>query len=86
MVTSKKSIFVNKIYFSFSIVAQILKNIIENEQELILETDSDEAVLSDSESELHEHTAVVEITFCQDHNTHGILVVSVLSLELSLDC
>jgi hypothetical protein len=28
----------------------------------------------------------VEITFCQDHNTHGILVVSVLSLELSLDC
>jgi hypothetical protein len=35
---------------------QILRNRIETEQELILETGSDEAVSSDGESELHEDT------------------------------
>jgi hypothetical protein len=39
-----------------------LKNRIEIEQELILETDSDEAISTDNESEHNEHTMAVEIT------------------------
>jgi hypothetical protein len=47
------------------IMAQILKNIIETEQSLILDTDSDEAMSSDSESDFHEDTMAVVITTMQ---------------------
>jgi hypothetical protein len=66
-------------------MARVLRNRIEIEQELISETDSDEAVSTDNESELDEHNMAVEITFGQNYNIHGILVVSILSLEVSVD-
>jgi hypothetical protein len=64
-------------------MAQIFRNRIGIEQELILETNSDEAISSDSERQFDEHTMAVEIG--QNHNIHGIVVVSVLLLEVSVD-
>jgi hypothetical protein len=39
-------------------MVQILRTITETEQELILETDSDEGIISDSKSELYEDSVV----------------------------
>jgi hypothetical protein len=44
-----------------------LRNRIETEQELILETNFDEAISSESESELDKHTMAAAITFGQNH-------------------
>lgn len=49
------------------IVTQILRNRNDFEQDLILESDSDEAVLCDSESDFHEDTVAV----CEDSNVSG---------------
>jgi hypothetical protein len=71
-----------------------LRNRLETEQELNLETDSDEAILPDSEVSfmkiLGQQVIKImqleaELKFVQDHNIHGILVVSILSLQLSVD-
>jgi hypothetical protein len=70
-----------------------LRNAIEIEQGLILESDSDEAISLDSESEHHKDTMATgdnnvtgsKINFGQDHNMHEILVMSILSLEISVD-
>jgi hypothetical protein len=76
-------------------MVHISRNRVEIEQELILEIDSDKAISSESEGELHEDTMAAgdnnvtgsqdnKITFGQYHVIHGILVVSILSLELSV--
>jgi hypothetical protein len=76
-------------------MARILRSKIQIEQEVILEPDSDEAISSDSESELDNTTLWLQvitimqvkakIKFGRVHNTLGILVVSILSLDISVD-
>jgi hypothetical protein len=66
--TSRKLNVSTECNFLFVIMAQIVRNRIEIEQELILETDTDEAISSESESELDEHT----VSACDNNNATEI--------------
>jgi hypothetical protein len=79
--TSKKTkLLTTKYNFLLVIMADILRNRTEIEQELILETHSDEAISSDSKSELHE-----DIVAADDNNnaneSRDSLVKTTTSME-----
>jgi hypothetical protein len=66
----------------------------DTEQKTNSESSSDEAVLSDTESELDKHTLPAgddnnamesEMEFGQNHNMAGILVVSIFSFWMTVD-
>jgi hypothetical protein len=67
-------------------MATFLRHEKETEKELLLETDSDKAILSDSDNR---HDCYLRLwqhaSGSQDHKTCGILVVSVPSLEVLVD-
>lgn len=85
----KTAFFLNRIHFSsflLLVIGQILRNKLETERDLILETDSDEAISAESESGPDGDTMVAGINNKNaSHIISGFLAQPILPLELSVD-